>query len=112
MNLLSRDIPLAPGMFHFMFPKRPWCDIAADELMRCLPEYPRRFLRLVGSIADEFYALFYLGLYCEARGETSKAALYMPQAAATEYATGAGRGDYMTTCARIHCNLRGWTPKK
>ena len=61
------------------------------------------------SIADAFYALFYLGLYCEARGETSKAALYMSQAAATEYATGVGRGDYMTACARVHCHLRGWT---
>ncbi|CAB9505107.1 Inherit from NOG: expressed protein [Seminavis robusta] len=61
-----------------------------------------------GNIADEFYALFYLGLFCESRGETAKAANYMKQAVKTDYATNRGRGDYMTSCARVHCKLRGW----
>jgi hypothetical protein len=60
------------------------------------------------SIADEFYSLFYLGLYCESKCEDSKAANYMKAAAATEYATGPGTSDYMTSCARVHCRLRGW----
>ena len=64
------------------------------------------FLRT--SIADEFYSLFYLGLFCESRGENTKAATYMRQAVKTEYAKNQGRGDYMTSCARIHCKLRGW----
>ena len=62
----------------------------------------------IDSLADEFYALFYLGLFCEARGETTKAASYMIQATSTRYANGAGRGDYMTAVARVHCQLRGW----
>lgn len=62
-----------------------------------------------GSASDEFYALFYLGLYCESIGETSKASNYMKAAAATEYAKGRGRADYMTDCARVHCNLRHWS---
>jgi tetratricopeptide (TPR) repeat protein len=62
-----------------------------------------------GTSGEEFYALFYLGLYCEAcRNETSKAENYMRQAVATSYATGSGAGDYMTSCARVHCQLRGW----
>lgn len=61
-----------------------------------------------GNLADEFYALFYLGLYCEIRGETAKAASYVSAAVATPYATGVGRGDYMTDCARVHRALRGW----
>eukprot|EP00804_Cyclotella_cryptica_P021744 CCRYP_012896-RB/>CCRYP_012896-RB protein AED:0.15 eAED:0.15 QI:76/0.8/1/1/0/0/6/1310/236 len=61
-----------------------------------------------GNITDEFYSLFYLGLYCEIRGETSKAESYMKAAASSKYATGPGAGDYMTACARVHCNLRGW----
>jgi tetratricopeptide (TPR) repeat protein len=60
------------------------------------------------SIADEFYALFYLGLFCEARGEMTKAATYMRQAVRTNYARTIGRGDYMTSVARVHCMLRGW----
>ena len=60
------------------------------------------------SIADEFYSLFYLGLYCEMREEASKAETYMKAAAASKYATGPGEGDYMTSCARVHCKLRGW----
>lgn len=61
------------------------------------------------SIADEFYALFYLGLFAESRGEITKASHYMKQAVQTEYAKDRGRGDYMTSCARVHCKLRGWT---
>jgi tetratricopeptide (TPR) repeat protein len=59
-----------------------------------------------GSKAEEFYALFYLGLFCESRGETSKAESYMKAAAATDYSNGSG--DYMTDCARVHCKLREW----
>eukprot|EP00568_Trieres_chinensis_P012942 CAMPEP_0183299130 /NCGR_PEP_ID=MMETSP0160_2-20130417/5940_1 /TAXON_ID=2839 ORGANISM="Odontella Sinensis, Strain Grunow 1884" /NCGR_SAMPLE_ID=MMETSP0160_2 /ASSEMBLY_ACC=CAM_ASM_000250 /LENGTH=255 /DNA_ID=CAMNT_0025461309 /DNA_START=21 /DNA_END=788 /DNA_ORIENTATION=- len=62
-----------------------------------------------GSTSDEFYSLFYLGLYCECRDETEKAASYMRSATKTKYATGLGAGDYMTSCARIHCKLRGWS---
>ncbi|KAL7516254.1 hypothetical protein ACHAWX_001287 [Stephanocyclus meneghinianus] len=61
-----------------------------------------------GNITDEFYSLFYLGLYCEIRVENSKAESYMKAAASSKYATGPGAGDYMTACARVHCNLRGW----
>ena len=62
-----------------------------------------------GTAGEEFYALFYLGLYCEAcRGETSKAENYMRQAVATSYAKGSGSADYMVACAQVHCQLRGW----
>mmetsp|Transcript_12344 Transcript_12344/g.18585 ORF Transcript_12344/g.18585 Transcript_12344/m.18585 type:complete len:257 (-) Transcript_12344:66-836(-) len=61
------------------------------------------------SAADEFYSLFYLGLYCESIGEDAKAANYMKSAAKSEYAVGRGSVDYMTSCAKIHCNLRHWT---
>jgi len=61
-----------------------------------------------GSSADEFYAAFYLGLYCESRGEIGKAANYMKGAAATRYAKDIGFQDYMTSVARVHCSLRGW----
>jgi len=57
---------------------------------------------------EEFYALFYLGLYCESRGEVGKAESYMRAAAGTSYAKGVGIGDYMTAVARVHCELRGW----
>jgi hypothetical protein len=57
--------------------------------------------------ADEFYALFYLGLYCEARGEPTKADAYMRHASHTQYAQLSG--DYMASCAKVHCKLRGWT---
>ena len=61
-----------------------------------------------GSISDEFYALFYLGLYCESMGEYSKASNYVKAAVKSEYATGRGGADYMTSCARVHCKLRHW----
>jgi len=49
-----------------------------------------------------------LGLYCESRGDATKASHYMTHAAKTDYATGRGASDYMTSCAKIHCKLRGW----
>lgn len=61
-----------------------------------------------GSESDDFYALFYLGLYCESNGEDLKAAGYMRSAINTPYAKGRGMGDYMTSCARVHCSLRHW----
>lgn len=61
-----------------------------------------------GSLSDEFYALFYLGLYCESIGEVGKASHYMKAAVNSEYANGRGMGDYMTSCARVHCKLRNW----
>jgi tetratricopeptide (TPR) repeat protein len=61
-----------------------------------------------GSPADEFYSLFYLGLYCESIGEVAKAENYMKAATTTVYANQSGAGDYMTACAKIHCQLRGW----
>ena len=64
---------------------------------------------MVKSIGEEFYSLFYLGLFAESRGETSKAANYMKAAVKSSYATGAGSGDYMTSVARVHCHLRNWT---
>lgn len=53
------------------------------------------------SAVDEFYALFYLGLFAEVRGEPEKAQAYMRRAVQTEYANWIGRGDYMTACARV-----------
>jgi tetratricopeptide (TPR) repeat protein len=61
-----------------------------------------------GSQGDEFYSLFYLGLYCESIGEVTKAENYMKAAVKTTYANEAGAGDYMTACSRVHCQLRGW----
>jgi len=58
------------------------------------------------SAADEFYSLFYLGLYCEIRNEEGKAEAYMRSAVASKYALGSN--DYMVTCARVHCRLRNW----
>lgn len=70
-------------------------------------EIPERDLALmVGtrqgptSASDEFYALFYLGLYCEGRGETSKAENYMRQSLKTQYAR-SGRRDYMVSVAKV-----------
>jgi len=62
----------------------------------------------LASKSDEFYALFYLGLYCEARGQMEKAEGYMKAAVKTQYASSLGVGDYMTSCAKVHCQLRGW----
>ena len=71
-------------------------------------EYDLRDAGHNGNSSDEFYSLFYLGLYCEIRGETSKAEMYMKMAERSRYATGVGSGDYMSACARVHCKLRGW----
>lgn len=60
------------------------------------------------SDSEEFYAKFYLGLYAEANGELSKASHYMSAAACSRYAKGVGAVDYMTSCAKVHCKLRGW----
>ena len=51
--------------------------------------------------SDDFYALLYLGLFCEVRGENTKAREYMRQAIQSEYANSIGRGDYMTSVARV-----------
>lgn len=59
-----------------------------------------------GSKSDEFYSLYYLGLYCEAKGERSKAEMYLRQSLQTDY--GRSSNDYMTACAKVHCKLRGW----
>jgi len=59
--------------------------------------------------SDEFYSLFYLGLFAEALGESTKAQHYMQRATQTPYAIGGGQADYMTAVARVHCQLRGWT---
>ena len=72
----------------------------------CITMTARQFLTRITlfwlfRLSDEFYALFYLGLYCEARGETTKASEYMSQAVRSEYANSIGRGDYMTAVARV-----------
>eukprot|EP00560_Eucampia_antarctica_P007739 CAMPEP_0197827154 /NCGR_PEP_ID=MMETSP1437-20131217/4000_1 /TAXON_ID=49252 ORGANISM="Eucampia antarctica, Strain CCMP1452" /NCGR_SAMPLE_ID=MMETSP1437 /ASSEMBLY_ACC=CAM_ASM_001096 /LENGTH=265 /DNA_ID=CAMNT_0043427899 /DNA_START=159 /DNA_END=956 /DNA_ORIENTATION=- len=61
-----------------------------------------------GSASDLFYSLFYLGLYCEIRGEDSKASNYMKAAAQSPYATGFGSRDYMSSVAKVHCQKRHW----
>mmetsp|Transcript_40628 Transcript_40628/g.84565 ORF Transcript_40628/g.84565 Transcript_40628/m.84565 type:complete len:230 (+) Transcript_40628:91-780(+) len=61
-----------------------------------------------GKPSDEFYSLFYLGLFAEARQERSKAEQYLRQSVHTQYALGSGSADYMTDVARVHCQLRGW----
>jgi hypothetical protein len=70
-----------------------------------ISQYP---FNLQCSISDEFYSLFYLGLYCESLGENMKAETYMKAAANSEYARGRGASDYMTACAKVHCNIRHW----
>lgn len=62
------------------------------------------------SDSDEFYSLFYLGLYNEAvMNDAAKAQYYMKAAANSKYATGFGSKDYMSICAKVHCRLRHWT---
>ena len=112
MSLLSQAIPVVQGAYIFIsliVQRESRCRDVSAQSPVLIRHVSSLFVFYLCSIADEFYALFYLGLYCEARGETSKAASYMQQAATTEYATGVGRGDYMTTCARMHCTLRGWS---
>lgn len=71
-------------------------------------EYDLRNAGHRGTMSDEFYSLFYLGLYCEIRNDTTKAEQYMKSAASSAYASGAGGGDYMSSCAKVHCRLRNW----
>lgn len=68
---------------------------------------------MILSSADEFYSLFYLGLFCEScrlnnpaviEAELSKAKNYMKQAIQTNYYTTSllsSRSDYMTSVARV-----------
>lgn len=60
------------------------------------------------SPTEEFYSLFYLGLFNEARGETAKAESYMKAAVKSTYARAVGSRDYMVDCAKVHCHLRHW----
>ena len=60
------------------------------------------------SPTEEFYSLFYLGLFNEAMGETSKAESYMKAAVQSPYAKAVGSRDYMVDCAKVHCQLRHW----
>ena len=53
------------------------------------------------SLSNEFYSLFYLGLYTEGRQETTKAEHYMRQAVQTQYAQSIGQTDYMTAVAKV-----------
>ena len=32
----------------------------------------------------------------------------MRSVASSAYATGVGSGDYMSSCAKVHCKLRNW----
>lgn len=63
---------------------------------------------LWSSPAEEFYALFYLGLFSEARAETMKAESYIKSATRTRYAKAVGSQDYMVDVAKVHCKLRHW----
>lgn len=56
--------------------------------------------------SDEFYSLFYLGLYNEARNHPDKAKWYLLESLQTVY--GRTSPDYMVSCAKVHCQLRGW----
>ena len=47
-------------------------------------------------------------LSCEIRNEPYKAEAYMRSAASSAYAAGLGSGDYMSSCAKVHCKLRNW----
>jgi len=42
------------------------------------------------------------------RGNMGNAENYMKSAAKSQYATAFGSGDYMSSCAKVHCKLRGW----
>ena len=45
---------------------------------------------------------------CEIRNEPAKAEMYMKRAALSKYAIGNGSFDYMSSCAKVHCKMRGW----
>lgn len=61
------------------------------------------------SPGEEFYALLYLGLFNEARGEDMKAENYMRSAVKSKYAKVVDSQDYMVDVAKVHCKLRHWT---
>ncbi|KAG7366776.1 TPR domain protein [Nitzschia inconspicua] len=61
-----------------------------------------------GGPTEEFYSLFYLGLFNEARGDITKAESYMTAALRSTYAKAVGSRDYMVDCAKVHCQLRHW----
>jgi hypothetical protein len=61
---------------------------------------------ICNSLADEFYALFYLSLYNEVRNVPTKAELYMRRAIGTKYAQYSN--DYMVSCAKVHVQIRRW----
>jgi hypothetical protein len=65
--------------------------------------------RFFYSPGEEFYALLYLGLFNEARGENGKAENYMRSAVQSKYAKVLGSQDYMVDVAKVHCKLRHWT---
>ena len=58
-----------------------------------------------GGPGEEFYSLFYLALYNEARGHPSKAEQYMKQAVKTQYAKSVGSQDYMVDCAKVSADF-------
>ena len=60
------------------------------------------------SPGEEFYALLYLGLFNEAKGENAKAESYMRSAVQSKYAKVVGSQDYMVDVAKVHCKLRNW----
>ena len=55
---------------------------------------------------SRFYSSLYLGLYAEAKGETTKARNYINAAATDPY--GPMTNDYMWSVAVVHQKLRGW----
>ena len=66
-------------------------------------------LRAVGERdgpAAEFYALMYVGLWRESRGEAAAAKEAMLAAAGSAY--GQRSGDYMASLVAVHCKRRGW----
>ena len=87
-------------------------ELTSVDLRMCESHPSRHFtsypLRL-HSYSDEFYSLFYLGLFNEARGDSSKAESYMRASVQTKYAKAVGSKDYMVDVAKVHCQLRHWT---
>lgn len=90
--------------------------------VRTDPREPMRevYLLFAGTVSTEavlvagvvsprarFYASLYVGLYYEAQGNPERARFYIGQAAADEFANVAG---YMHDVARVHMQVRKWTP--
>lgn len=59
------------------------------------------------SPSGRFYAALYVGLYYEAQGNSERARFYISQAAGNEFA---GVGGYMNSTAKVHMQVRKWTP--